>query len=337
MPNLRDHLTYSDLSGRRKLRRYVMAAFGIAILLAALAVVSQVQHSQARAEVFATPRPVTDEAAENANQPATTATVEQAPIDCLDNPADWVWHDIFPGKNLKRLAPDCVYESLARTVAWHMLERMGYSKDEAAELLDFEGLPYRPVKTIRGLTSLKGPLDLVVSMEWGPHPDYRYWTLDEHGNPGMAYALQGCYRARTVVGNQVEAWGPYPVHCLVAVDYTPGWSVHELGEYHYAANWADQLGARTFVLFGYAGEGLWVLIGELPDLYVAHDQIGGNLASDRETAAARHGVMVWDAGWLFDTFGFAPYPLQDGWQTMTDSAALQPMGEELNQYAEAPR
>jgi hypothetical protein len=114
------------------------------------------------------------------------------------------------------------------------------------------------------------------------------------------------------------------------------WTVHEFGEYRYTANWADQPGARVFVLFAYTSEGQWVLVGELADLYVSHDQIGADLAGDREAAAARHGVMVWDANWLFTTYGFAPYPLQEGWQAMTDPAALQPMGEELNQYVEVP-
>lgn len=336
MPNLRDNLTYSDLSGKRKLRRYVMAALAILIFAAAMMVFSQFQRSQAQAEVFAPPKPVTAEAVSMKNPPAPTATGEPTPAGCPDDPTLWTFQDIFTGENLKRIEPDCVYEGLAQTVAWHMLERMGYSKPEAGEMLGFDGLPYRPVETIRGLTSLKGPLDLAVTMEWGPHPDYRYWTLDADGNPGMAYALQGCYRARTVTGNQVEQWGPYPVHCLVAVDYTPGWTVHELGEYRYSANWADQPGARTFVLFAYAGDGLWVLVGDLPDLYVAHDQIGVDLAGDREAAAARHGLLVWDATWLLDAYGFAPHPLQEGWQTMTDPAALTPMGEELNKYAEAP-
>jgi hypothetical protein len=337
MSNLRDHLTYPDLAGTRKLRRYVLAALLLLVLVMALFGWARLQRSQVRAEVFATPRPVSEVEVQPVALPSLTATPEPTPMaGCPTDPEEWTFLDAFPGDNYKRIEPGCVYESLAKTVAWHMLERIGYSKPEATEMLGFDGIPYRRIETIQGLTSLKGPLDLAVTMEWGPHPDYRYWTLDENGNPGMAYALQGCYRAHTVVGNRVESWGSYPVHCVVAVDYSPGWTVHELGEYRYTANWADQPGARVFVLFAYTSEGQWVLVGELADLYVSHDQIGADLAGDREAAAARHGVMVWDANWLFTTYGFAPYPLQEGWQAMTDPAALQPMGEELNQYVEVP-
>lgn len=338
---LKDFLFYSDLAGKRRPRRYAAAALVIVLVIAAIAVFSQVQRSQARAEMFTPARPVAAQAAaEDAGPEAAqqlTPTAEPASDACPEDPAAWRLQSVSLGGNLQSLAPDCVYQGLVRTVAWHMLERLGYSKPEAADMLGFPEIPYHSTERVTALTSLKGPLELAVSIEWGPHPDYRYWTLGPKGEPGLAYALSGCYRAQTVVGGRVEAWGPHPVHCLVAVDYDPGWTLHALGEHRYAAGWADLPGARTFVLFGYAGEGEWVLIGELTDLYVAHDQLGGDPAGDRQATAARHGLPVWDAGWLFETFSFEPYPLPDGWQLATDPAALEPMQTELELYMEAPK
>ena len=154
-----------------------------------------------------------------------------------------------------------MYDGLGKTVAWHMLERLGYTKPEAAALLDFRVLPWQPTQSIKGLTNMKGPLRIPLEMEWAPHPNYRTWAVDADGQPALTYSLRGCYRTRTIVGNAVESWGHHPVICVLAYDRDPGWMVNELGEQHFTVDLTTALPQRRFVLFGYLDE-RWVLLGE---------------------------------------------------------------------------
>lgn len=330
MSNLRDQLTYSNLSGRRKLRGYVIAALVIFVIVVGIFVLGHAQHTNVQAVIEGTPRPVSHVQSIPPTQTAIPSA-SPTPAGCPDDSGQWNFQDVFPGDHYKRVEPSCVYNGLEKTVAWHMLERLGYSKPEAAQMLGFNTLPWQPAATITGLTNTQGPMPLSLTMEWAPHPAYHYWTVDTEGNPGLVYSLRGCYRTRDILGNQSTSWDTRLVHCVVALDYMPGWVVNQLGEHLYSVDWADQPPSRAFVLFGYTGAGRWVLLGELQGQQISLEN-AGNLPGEQEGAAKRYGAQVWDALWLEETFGLTMHPLPQAWQTFTDPTAIQAISDALNAF-----
>jgi hypothetical protein len=237
--------------------------------------------------------------------------------------------DVVPDDNYKRIEPDCVYEDLAKTVAWHMLGRFGYTKPEAAKLLDFETLPWQPSQSIKGLTNTKGPMIIPLDMEWAPHPTFRTWAVDSGGQPTLAYSLRGCYRTRTIVGSEVDPWGRYPVICVVAYDRGPGWTVSELGEQRFSVELTTEPTLRRFVLFGYSDE-TWVLLGEASDWRKAIEE-PSEPQQEREKVTARYGTVPWDAAWLKATLGLEMQILPEGWQTFgADPEVIQAIANTLD-------
>lgn len=327
-------LTYPDLAGRRKIRRYALAAFLILFGMVGVFFFAHTRQQQAQAELVATPRPVSQILPTVKPTSTPVPTASPTPEICPTDPSQWTFFPVFPGDHYQRLEPACVLEGLAQTVAWHMLERLGYTKSEAAQRLGFAEIPWQPAQSVTGLTNTQGPLPLAMAMEWAPHPAYRYWTVDADGAPGLAYSLRGCYRTRGILGNQMEAWDSRAAHCVVAVDYTPGWAVNQLGTQIYAADWHEQAPTRALLLFGYTGEG-WVFIGEFQDSHLTLDD-STTLPGEQAATAARYGASVWDAVWLENTFGLDMHPLPEGWQTFTDPSAIQAIAEALNAFEWQP-
>jgi hypothetical protein len=238
--------------------------------------------------------------------------------------------EVYPDDNFKRIEPACVYQGLARTVAWHMMARFGYTKPEATARLGFSMLPWQPVPWIKGYTNTRGPMVIPIDMEWAPHPGYRTWMVDADGEPALQYSLRGCYRARMIVGSNVESWGDYPVVCVVAYDRMPGWTVSELGEHRIAIDLTTALPQRRFVLFGYVNE-TWVLLGEASDW---HKIIKAPSAAGRERqdVTARYDTIPWGAAWLRTTLGQEMRPLPDDWQTLgAKPNTIQMIADELDQ------
>lgn len=332
--SLQNPLTYPDLAGRRKIRRYALSALLILFSMVSVFIFALARQQQAQVELVATPRPVAQILPALSPTPTPIPTASPTPEPCPTDPAKWGFQDVFPGDHYKRLEPACVLDGLAQTVAWHMLERLGYPKPEAAQLLGFSTIPWQPTQTVTGLTNTQGPLSLALRMEWAPHPAYRYWTVDAEGAPGLTYSLRGCYRTRDILGNQTEAWDPRPVHCLVAIDYTPGWAVNQLGTQVYSADWREQTPTRALLLFGYTGAG-WVFLGELQDQHLTLDD-ATILPGEQAVTAARYGVQVWDAVWLEKTFGLEMHPLPQDWQTSTDTSAIQTIADALNAFEWQP-
>ena len=310
---MQDQLTYADLAGRRRLRRYVFVAVLIFILIGLLFGWSGWQ--RARARIAGSPSAVVT-SGESTGLIAGSESVEMNPIleaeGCPVDPASWALFDVYIGDNYKRIEPNCVYEGLSIAVAWHMLERLGYSKLEAAEQLGLPEIPWEPAQSITGLTNTKGPMVIPLEMEWAPHPDFRTWVVDAEGQPALAYSLRGCYRTRTIVGNQVEAWGRYPVICVLAYDRDPGWTVAELGEQRFSFDLTMELPLRQFALFGYSSE-RWVLLGEPSGRQIAIEEASA-VAQERERVTARYGATPWDAVWLEATFGLTLRLLPENWQ-----------------------
>ena len=328
---MHDHLTYATLAGRRRLRRYVIAAALILVFVGLLFGWTGWQRVQAWAKSSNSESRPNDEGSWLASHPKPEkATSTPAVGNCLTDPESWVLLDVYPGDNYKRMEPACAYEGLARTVAWHMLARSGYTKREAAEQLGFRALPWQPTQSIKGLTNMKGPMVIPLDMEWAPHPTYRTWAVDADGQPALAYSLRGCYRARTIVGSDVESWGDYPVICVVAYDRMPGWMVNELGEQRFTVDLTTALPQRRFILFGYSGE-TWALLGEASDWQKVIEEPSA-VGQEREKVTTRYGTVPWNAAWLQTTFGLEMHLLPDGWQTFgADPDAIQAIANELDQ------
>jgi hypothetical protein len=316
---------YRDLNGRLRLRRYAGAALGILALLAGMGLLGQAQNIPSETPTAAaqddpgaapkalptgTPRP----------QPSPTSAV------CPGDPEAWAFVEVFPDDHYRRIEPACVYAGLARTAAWMLLERMGYSKTAAAELLGFAAAPWEPVRTVFGFTNLKGPQDLALLSEWPAHPDFQFWQVDSEGRPAVAASLRGCYR---------KPDGGAGAICVLALDRSPGSAVSVLGELRIAHHANHLAGSRTFHLVEYAGGGIWILIGQLEGLSLELTGVD-QMAAERERVSDRLSAEPWDPGWLYAAYGLTMNPLPTGWRLLgMDEATVQAIGLELNRFIPA--
>jgi len=158
--------------------------------------------------------------------------------------------------------------------------------------------------------------------------------VDAEGQPALAYSLRGCYRTRTIVGNEAESWGLYPVICVLAYDRDPGWTVTELGEQHFSVDLTAELPLRRLVLFGYSSE-RWVLLGEPRDQQIAIEEVSSAF-QEREQVTERYGTVPWDAAWLEATFNLTMRPLPGDWPHFgADPDAIQAIVNELDEALQA--
>jgi len=332
-----DNFFYRDLAGKRHLRSYLKASILIVIFMALALAWGFWDRAQRMAVVNAPARPVVWEPTPTPIPPTATPTATPEP--CPTNPSDWEFFHPYPGYegNLHKIGPACVYEGLERTAAWVLLaSSMGYSGDEAAEALGFAEMPFKPVRTMQIMTDYKGPMDM--GMSYPPlNPAIRIWFVDDNGKPSLSFTLRGCFRARSIVGLQVDEWGLYPVMCVVSGDYDNSYFGAEMGDHRgteNSNNAADPV--RVFFVFGYSGSGLWNFIGyqgqPIVRLSEMQDQQG-----DRKFMSDSHGVSVWDAAWVESAFGVAPRPMFDGWQTYvnneSDKAAITKAAKDFRERA----
>jgi hypothetical protein len=310
---MRDFVTYEALAERRPVRRYVVVGgvliFGLALLLGWVGWL-RMQTSSAQAA-----RSSPSAAAEASLMSPVNLSVESIPpAACPMDPASWTLQPVFPGDRSQRLGPDCVVAGLERVVAWHLLARLGYTKPEAAARLGFETLPWEPQSVIQGVPAIP------LAVDWAPHPSFRTWTLDAHGEPGLVYSLRGCWRTELI----------YPVVCLTAFDRAPGWVVHELADRRFTVDLTDSPPQRKFAAFGYTGRD-WVLLGEPRGWQIILDH-PDSAHDERIQAAAWYGTVPWDAAWLAETFNLDMQPLPAGWESFgAEPAAVQAITEALDQ------
>ena len=319
-----DNFFYRDLAGKRHLRSYLKAAILIVIFMGLVVVYALWQRAQMMAVVNAPARPVVWEPTPTPIPPTATPTATPEPFDelraapCPTNPSDWTFSYPYPGYdgNLHKIGPACVYEGLERTAAWVLLaSSMGYSGNEAAEALGFAEMPFKPVYKMKIMTDFsKGPMEATVA--WPALsfiPEVHFWRIRPDGRPAVIYTMRGCYRTRSIVGNQVEEWGDYPVMCVLSGDTEGEWFVGEWGSKRFAAH-SDYGGWRGFDQFGYAGNGAWVYLGHKKTTY----PLAGlsDISEDRTFLAVAHGVAVWDEDWVEQTYGITMRELPLDWQSL---------------------
>lgn len=373
---LTDGLTYRDLAGRRRLRRYVLAAAAIFILIGAIVYLGWQQRQSLLARGAGVPTSVST-AAQLAKEtliptdsgpalvdtqpspttapPTEASTVvpfDQTPtaVACPDDPSAWELLDIARNDNFKKINPPCVYEGLARTVAWDFLQVVGYSASEATKMLGFTDFPWRPLPEMIGMTNTQGPMPIALAnpsdkeIRQASHPDFHSWIVDREGKPGVAFTLRGCYRTETIEGDRVESWGvAYPVVCVVTMDQGE-WAVLELGSHRYTTN---SLPTRRFFIYGYTGDGLWVSIGYQKEPFVEIRLPKSSnpavlpltmeleqIVQDRKFSAGLHGLTPWDQAWLEETFGVSMRPLPANWQGLNDPSEYQAIQDEKEKWVE---
>jgi len=361
---LKNELTYKDLAGRRRARRYVLAAAAILALLGGIVLWGWWQRGQLLAasvggrtvqETIATGQPMEErhipydaEAARvNAQSTATTAPAE--PQACPADPNAWQFGPIAQNDNFRRIDPACVYSRLARTVAWDLSRVTGYSAREAAEALGFADLPWRPLPEITGMTNTQGPMPIALANPGSEeiqrlrHPAFHVWIVSGEGKPAVTFTLRGCYRTETVQGERVKSWGvAYPVVCVVSMDQGE-WVFMELDPHRYATR---SLPSRRFFMYGYVGEGEWVSLGYQLEPFVEIRLPGPDrpavlpltmeleqIEQDRKFAGGVHGLLPWDATWLEETFGLVLRPLPDNWQGLDDPAEYRAIQDEKDLWA----
>lgn len=314
-------LTYTDISGRPRLRRFVSVTLYIlgGCLLLAVWTFLPKQHTQETAlPLIGANNLYTRERA--LVVPATSLSEEPVENTCPEDPQEWNFAEIFPYDNYQRIEPACVYEGIARTAAWMLLQRMGYSKPEAAHRLGFPEMPWSPSEYAAAYTNYQGPQEMHLLLDWPAHPEFFFWQLDREGRVGSVISLRGCFDLKG------------DVRCVVALDRLSGSAVSILGDYKVTSYAADRPGSRTFYLIEYREAGIWHLVGQLADHAVMIEE-PEKIAEERQNIAARLGVEIWDAPWLASVFGITMKPLPQTWRIYgMEQTAMNGISEELERF-----
>jgi hypothetical protein len=313
-----DGLTYTDLAGKRQPRLYTILSGLLLVLLLMAGGMAGLNRHLLMSRVHAAPEAVS----------LPTQTVERDATDtlvtkpdsgtdafgCPTDPNAWSLTPTFISENYHVIQPACVYQGLEKTVAWALAVRQGYSRAEATELLGFTQMPMRQMETVMIPKHANELVDVPVSFI-PPHPEFREWRMNERGEPAITYALRGCFRTSSIRGNRLETWGgEYPVICLVAEDAENTHIHYSLNGHAYTAAATPM---RSFLLFGYLEDGLWVWLGTQtePKLEITN---AGEIASDRLTVATLYDSRPWDARWLSGTHQLDMRALPEDWQSLTN-------------------
>lgn len=323
--NILDGLTYKDLAGKRQPRVYTVMTGLILLLLLAAGGMAGLNRYLLMNRVLATPVPVSIPTQVTATLAIETPSATVQPVEegisleCPIDSEDWSFTPTYASRNYNIIQPACVYQGLERTIAWALAVREGYSREEATQELGFAEIPIRQVKTVTIPAGAEGLADVPVSFI-PPNSDLTEWRLKANGEAAVTYALRGCFRTSTVVGNRVEIWdGEYPVICLVVEDAENTQVIYSLNEHIYSSAATP---TRSFLLFGYLSDGNWVWLGTQNDPKLEITDPAAN-ANERLSIATLYDSYPWDAKWLLDSHHLAMQPPPKDWQFKTDRAEMQ--------------
>ncbi len=323
-------LTYKDLAGKRQPRAYTVLT-GLILLLLAMAVgMAGLNRYLLMSRVQATPESIflTTPTAEAT---ATNTVVHRKPWDgtvtgCPTDPSEWSFTPTYASRNYNVIEPGCVYMGLEKTIAWALAVREGYSRAEAMERLGFTEMPMRQLNEVTIPYDTRGLAAVPVSFI-PPNPNFTEWHIKAGGEAAITYALRGCFRTSSVVGNRVEIWGgDYPVICLVVEDAENSYIVYSLDDHVYTSSATPM---RSFLLFGYLQDGLWVWLGtkENPRHEITDPEI---FANERLTIATMYDSRPWDAKWLSQRYHLDMQALPENWQVLNDENEKQAILDALS-------
>ena len=307
-----DGLTFKDLAGHRQPRGYAVITGIMLLILAFVAGLALVNRVFLMNTVQAEPVPV--EGTEVVIPTAPVLSAEPTAIACPVNAGEWNLADVPISINYKSIQPACVYAGLEKTIAWALAVRNGYSRDQARELLGFSELPMRLMDQATILTDTQGPKEVALHFI-PPTAEFTEWRVNDNGGPSVSYGLRGCFRTTTVIGNQIEIWGgEYPVICVVAEDAENTRIVYNLGAHYFTA---PAIPTRSFLLFGYLGNGYWVWLGTQMNPKSAIHDFAKN-ADERRTVATLFDSQPWDILWLEQRYGLGAQSPPEGWRDFND-------------------
>ena len=313
-----DGLTYKDLAGKRQPRTYTVMTGLILLLLLMAGGMAGLNRYLLMSRVQATPVSVslTTEATETLEvEPIATIQLgDETHYGCPTDSADWSLTSTYISENYKVIQPACVYQGLEKTIAWALAVREGYSRAEATQQLGFTEMPMRQMDQVTIPANAKDLMAVPVSFI-PPNPEFTEWRINANDEAAVTYALRGCFRTSTVVGNRVETWGgDYSVICLVIEDAENTHIVYSLDGHIYTSTATPM---RSFLLFGYLSDGAWVWLGtqENPKHVITDLQ---KSADERLIFATLYDSQPWDAKWLLNTHHLLIQPPPENWQAMTD-------------------
>lgn len=306
--------TYMDLSGRRRMRRAAKAGLALLLALIPLGVLALYQRARVMAVVHATPAPLLLPTRTPTPVPAPTPTPPTDAAGCPTDPGRWRLVEYAGLGNLRGIDPPCVYDQIARTAAWHLLLRMGYTVPEANQALGFARIPQIWTDVLTVTTHGKTGLVVPVTGQQLEDPELRQWALNRQRRPSAWIVLRGCSRGR-------DNGLPWPVVCNAwAGSLEQAYIVALLEDLGVLARPNHPSHAYP-IEFGYVGDGEWAYLG-------AHAHPDGRLyVLLTDTARIREAlprlsdplpVEVWDAAWLKKAFGLEMKPLPEGWEGWTD-------------------
>jgi hypothetical protein len=307
-----DGLTFRDLAGHRQPRAYtVFGGLTLALILLAGSTALSSRWMLMR-EVHAAPLGVSITPQVTEGNFIEEQELQESAPGCPTDSSDWSLVPTYTSTSYNLIQPACVYQGLEHTISWALAVREGYSRAQATEELGFSEMPMRELEEVT-IPSEDGRMAVPVSFI-PSNPNFTEWRLTDEGKPAVTYALRGCFRTSTIAGNQVEVWnGDYPVVCLVIEDAENSHILYSLYDHYYNA---EATPMRSFLLFGYLGDGEWVWLGtqQEPKQQITNPQAA---ASERLTFATLYDSQPWDANWLRNTYGLIMAPPPQGWQGMT--------------------
>jgi hypothetical protein len=323
-----DGLTYKDLAGKRQLRAYTVLTLLVLFLLTLVGGFILLSRMRLMNKVEAAPLPVSISTTQEIEPTSIPQSISVYEPGCPTNPDQWYLAEPVIPQNYKIIQPACVYEGLEKTIAWALAVRNGFSRTEATSALGFDEMPMKQLDQVKIQTDTNGPLNVPVSFI-PPNPDFTEWRVNARGESSVVYALRGCFRTSSIVGNRLETWGgDYAVICVAIEDAENTSVIYRLNDYIYTSS---AVPIRSFLLFGYAGDGLWNWLGTQSDPKVEIDD-PAKFASDRLTIATLYDSQPWDMKWLKRRFGLEMQTLPQNWADSNDDSDKQAILSGLNSY-----
>jgi len=342
MTTPKDDFTYTDLSGKRRPRRFVVAG---AILLAVSLLIALVSlgmmyardaRFNARMTELAGVMPTLDVPTPTASPvPTETPVPTPTPDLCASDTSRWSLEAVDKYGYLRRIRPECAYEGLKKAIAFTILVQNGWTFREAMDALDYHwDLPYPFAAYVIAPTYALESLP--AHMNRATHPDLRAWDFDPRALEDTSrFVLLGCYAnpRAYILPNVGER--PYAFGCSVA-QFLParfsyagelvtedGRVLRNYGENSIPGDRALPQGAPREGMYYlthvyvYDGDGRWLWLGfqwrtadnnQYP-MAIAFDSPDSYRATLDLFAEREPALPVFDAAWVQEAYGLAPKPI----------------------------
>jgi hypothetical protein len=143
------------------------------------------------------------------------------------------------------------------------------------------------------------------------------WRIDSSGHPAVEFTFSGCFRTSSMNGGEIVSWNDrYPMMCQYFADFQSRHLVSESNGKILTINGYQNF--RRPMWFGYAGDGVWVFLGDTPDWEVDLSQI------------PNRGNSTIDPSMMLEKYSVNSLPLPQDWSTFTGPEFADMFLSELN-------